>query len=895
MTQANLSVRVWIDCDDAALAAALRALLAELGCLEVPRPQPDDLDGQATIALLGVPQAAQYTRRVKSHDADPLPHAMALLPRDQVHTLPQLLAAGIRDVLLVAPMDPTEARARLQVAVNAVQRHVYHLNQDSQRHRLFSLLHNIITELSGSLDRDRILDHILDNMALLVPFEFADVMTMDHNLLHIVRQRSFLTEAPYGTLLDTVFRVDETATFRQMAQTGRPIVIQDVQQDFPNWLPLPGTESVRSYLGTPLYAGERLIGFLNLNHRQPGMFTAAHADLVEIVSSVVSAAITNAQLYETVTRHAMELEDRIRDLIIVYEIGQALQASLDPKQIYILLYTEVAQRLFHTDTMRVLLVSPGGALHCAYAVQAGREITLDDSTLASDDLAAAGAVVHSGQSAISDTTVYEPLHASERVIGVLCIDMAQVDAIDEVDITLLTTITGQAAVALENAKLYARVQLQMNELSVLYSATKALFGIADLRDMSQQVARIIADKFGCEDCAVYLVEDGDLTLTQQAQAGTYTPQRVGRIAVDTTGPMHQVFMEGQPVYSPHVEHNPADPTMDARTRSALLLPLIGQRGVLGALDLQSPRADAFSEQDRRVLMAFAERAAAAIENRQLYEAMSRYASELEERVEERTAELREALRSERRMVQMKSRFVQNVSHQFRTPLTAILSASQLLERYGGKMDEAARQVRYATIRSAVNEMERLLDDSLTMSQATDGELDFEPNTMDVSELTRAIVEDFRAQDTKQHVLDFALSTLENCGIAMIDTELWQRIVKELLHNASKYSEPGTTITCTLGCDEQTIHLVVQDAGIGIPPEDLPHIFDMFHRASNVPNIYGSGLGLSIVKRAVEIHGGTIGLSSTLTVGTRVTVDLPRYVMKKVSQYDRRAQEENPGH
>ncbi len=235
-------------------------------------------------------------------------------------------------------------------------------------------------------------------------------------------------------------------------------------------------------------------------------------------------------------------------------------------------------------------------------------------------------------------------------------------------------------------------------------------------------------------------------------------------------------------------------------------------------------------------------------------------------------EIRKALEKERELSDLRSGFVSLVSHEFRTPLTTIQSSTELLERYSNRLSEEKKHNHFRRIQSAVLRMTQLLEDILTIGKAEAGRLKFEPSRMDLETFCREIVESIQISVCPHHILNFVF--LGDCTNAEMDEKLLGHIITNLLSNAIKYSPQGGTVQFDLVCTDSWAIFRIQDQGIGIPQEDLEKLFESFSRATNVGMIPGTGLGLTIVKKCVELHRGKIAVESEPGVGTTFTVTLP---------------------
>lgn len=237
-------------------------------------------------------------------------------------------------------------------------------------------------------------------------------------------------------------------------------------------------------------------------------------------------------------------------------------------------------------------------------------------------------------------------------------------------------------------------------------------------------------------------------------------------------------------------------------------------------------------------------------------------------------EMRRALEKERELSELKSNFVTTVSHEFRTPLSTILSSADMLEFYAGECSIEKQLEHIQRIQAASLNMKDLLSDVLVLERAEAKKVKFEPAPMNVLNFCENLVEEMRINDQNQHQLIFDPQTTLPEIRGYMDAKLMRQILTNLLSNALKYSPDDSTVTFRLGHDETNAYFEVQDQGIGIPASDQVRLFEAFHRATNVGMISGNGLGLAIVKQSVEFHQGKIHLMSRENEGTVVQVTLP---------------------
>jgi PAS domain S-box-containing protein len=239
----------------------------------------------------------------------------------------------------------------------------------------------------------------------------------------------------------------------------------------------------------------------------------------------------------------------------------------------------------------------------------------------------------------------------------------------------------------------------------------------------------------------------------------------------------------------------------------------------------------------------------------------------------RLDEIRLALEREKELSALKTRFFSMASHEFRTPLSTALAAAQVLENSQDEWDNTEKRLRNLhRIQDAVKNMVQLLDDILTINRAESGNLAFSPKPLALDLYCRHFAEEMQLSAGGRHHLVF--TSQGTPAPISLDEKLLRSILANLLSNAIKYSPNGGTIGLTLEFQADAALIRVQDQGIGIPPEDQKQLFEPFHRGRNVRTIPGTGLGLVVVKKCVDLHQGNILISSAVGVGTTSLVTLP---------------------
>lgn len=278
-----------------------------------------------------------------------------------------------------------------------------------------------------------------------------------------------------------------------------------------------------------------------------------------------------------------------------------------------------------------------------------------------------------------------------------------------------------------------------------------------------------------------------------------------------------------------------------------------------------------------------------------------YAAELEKRVTQRTQELdrtiselekanaeledqvsirkkaeeetKIALSRERELNELKSRFVSMASHEFRTPLSTILSSASLIERYTEPGTEEKRQRHVEKIKSSISNLTAILNDFLSLSKLEEGKVELDQEKINLMELLQDVADEMLALSKEGQQIKISPETDKIYFYS--DKKILKNILINLLSNAIKYSESGTTVNIIIQEETDKLILKVVDQGMGIPKEEQKHMFERFFRATNATNIQGTGLGLNIVKKYVDMLNGDITFESNVGKGTTFVISLSK--------------------
>jgi len=248
--------------------------------------------------------------------------------------------------------------------------------------------------------------------------------------------------------------------------------------------------------------------------------------------------------------------------------------------------------------------------------------------------------------------------------------------------------------------------------------------------------------------------------------------------------------------------------------------------------------------------------------------------DLENRVKERTLELTAALKREKDLGEIKTKSVSMASHEFRTPLSSVLSSAFLIEQYPLTEQKEKRQKHVDRIKSSVNNLTEILNDFLSLDKIEQGKVEIQREVFNLEDFAEDVLEEVKSNLKAGQFINHDHNGEKNiCQ----DKKILRNVLLNLLSNACKYSGENEEIHFNTHVCNKMVSIKIKNNGIGIPEEEQKNLFEKFYRAKNVVNIQGTGLGLNIVKRYVELMGGGIGFTSKVDEETVFAVDFPQNI------------------
>lgn len=484
----------------------------------------------------------------------------------------------------------------------------------------------------------------------------------------------------------------------------------------------------------------------------------------------------------------------------------------------------------------------------------------------------------------------------EEIIAFLALNNSEPNFYREKDAQRLSAFAGQAAIAFENARLYEQVSRRADELNSLNDIVQAISSTLNLEETLTIITKSTVRLLNVEAASLVLRDQERNELIFAAASGEAADYVQGQRLEMGQGVIGWVVENGSSVLVPDTATDERHFTkFDEKSgfiaRSILCVPLINKGETIGALEAMNKEEGTFNEEDRSLLTKLVQPAATAIENAQLFfkaqqeieertkvqKALDAERAQLARRVEERTADLSAANAELARAARLKDEFLASMSHELRTPLNAVLGISEALQEdvYGPLNNNQKRSLQ--SIEESGRHLLALINDILDLSKIEAGKLELDLLPVGVEAACQASLRLVKQNAHKKRLtihstFDSAVSTIR------ADERRLKQILVNLLSNAVKFTPEGGQIGLEVAGDEAAgvARITVWDTGIGISEEGRSQLFQPFVQLDSrlAREFSGTGLGLSLVQRMMQLHNGTITVESKLGEGSRFTISFP---------------------
>lgn len=603
--------------------------------------------------------------------------------------------------------------------------------------------------------------------------------------------------------------------------------------------------------------------------------TLRQETLLNAVTNTIRSALSYRQILQTIVEtvgHLFEVdccilrpcqEDKLEDEWFVYQ-GQLLQGSSE---------SSVANEALHQLARTVWETREVLAIH-------------DTQTDERIDADASGRRRTAYQKAQITSSLIVPLILQQELMAVLALHQCEQSRVwqdDEVQLVMM--VADQAVLALSQARAYEQVRALAQREALVNTITAAIRSSLDLEEIFSAITQQLGQALHADGCALSLWTEADeyvqcvglfnanpgldiigtsllspnpdwidppLAPTDGLVVDPRLPQ--SRVPIEGNPVLKQVLMTQAPVViddlGQHPEMNILDLPLRSPARALLVVPLLYNGKIIGSISLrQVQQARHWQQAEIELAQAVAAQAAIAVQQSRLYQTTRQQAEQLLE------------------LDRQKTEFFQNVSHEFRTPLTLTIGPleSSVTQGQGLSYEQSVIALRNS------RRLLRLVNQLLDLQRLDAGRMQSQFRPCQVTEFVAQVVESFRPYcDKKQITL---VTQLEDCPSLYLDLEKFDKVLYNLLSNAMKFTEAEGKIEVRVRSSEQCCLIQVQDTGIGIRDDQLPHLFERFRQADGSASRKheGSGLGLALVKELVELHGGKVTVESVYGKGTTFTV------------------------
>jgi GAF domain-containing protein len=750
----------------------------------------------------------------------------------------------------------------------------------------------------SAFDLQPVLDTVVERAVKLCDAREGSISTLEDD---VYRTRAYwsvssLPPAYINFMRHEVRMPERGSLIGRTALEGRVVHIADVLED-PEYTATDMQQAAgcRTLLGVPLLRDGRVIGVFALTRNEVRPFSDRQIELVRTFADQAAIAIENTRLFvatkealeqqtaisevlKTISRSAFDLQP-VLDIVLNNAVRLAgadigWLSRVENEQFMTVAYSAEFPESVKEELVRqraqghlagpwVPLGTGGGLM--GFTLAEGRTVHLPDVKV---DPELKGSVI--ARLTAARTVVGVPMLRDGLSIGGMVLARYDVRPYGERELELVQTFADQAAIAIENVRLFDETKEALEQQSAISEVLKTISGtVFDLQPTLQTVVENAA-KLADADVAWMMQSVDNRSYTWGARYGR-TPELEalfgepphGRIIeIDRVRPsiMGRVYTESRTIVVHDVEADPelleASPVMRlTKSRSLIGVPVMSEGIVAGAIVLGRLAVRPFAEREVQLVETFADQAAIAIRNVRLFN-----------EIQDKSQQLEVASRH-------KSEFLANMSHELRTPLNAIIGFSEVLaEGLFGEVNEKQRDYLQDVIGSGQHLLS-LINDILDLAKIEAGRMELELSTFSFRSALQSGITIVRERAARNGIT-LNVDVSDELDRVEADERKVKQILYNLLSNAVKFTPDGGNVNVTVRRDNGGVRVDVRDNGIGIAEADQARIFEEFQQVGRERSREGTGLGLTLTKRFVELHGGRIWLESAPGQGSTFTFTLP---------------------
>jgi len=660
---------------------------------------------------------------------------------------------------------------------------------------------------------------------------------------------------------------------------------------------LAGAIGVRSALAVPMLRDGVPLGVIGVGRAEPGPFSDSQIALLQTFADQAVIAIENVRLFKELEGRNRDLTEALDQQTATSEILRVISRSPTDVQPVFDAIAQSSMQLCES-AFSVVLRYDGDLMHLGAAAH----VTTEGAQLLRRDLprrpgrdSISGRAILEGtvvqltdaQADPSYSSVYQRAHQARsglavpmlrdgRPIGAIAVGRHEVRPFTDQQAALLKTFADQAVIAIENVRLFKELEARtqdltrsVDELTALGEVSRALSSTLDLETVLQTIVIRANQLAGTGGCSIYEYDESAEVFRLRASSyadpreaetldpiGRATPIPKGQGVASRAAALQQPVQVPDITVEGSYESPIRAPLLQAGYRAILTVPLLLEEHVIGALGVSRKTPGEFAPEIVRLLTTFATQSALAIQNARLFR-----------EIEVKSRELEAASRH-------KSEFLANMSHELRTPMNAILGFSEVLaEGMFGEINE--KQAEYLRdILESGRHLLSLINDILDLSKIEAGRMGLEPTDFDLSSAIDNALTLVRERAGRRGIT-LGRQIDKRVGMIRADERKVKQVVLNLLSNAIKFTPEGGRIDVRATVNEELVEVSVADTGVGIAPEDQDKVFEEFRQVGTADKkVEGTGLGLALSRKFVELHGGRIWVKSQIGEGSTFTFTLP---------------------
>ena len=758
---------------------------------------------------------------------------------------------------------------------------------------------------SSPTNAQPVFDTIAENALRLCEATFSAVFRFDGELIHLAALRDVTPEGAAAIRDMYPMRPSHRGSAARAILSRRIVDIPDVLQDPEyEYRSVAGEAEFRSILSVPMLRDGQPIGAISVAGAKPRPFPEKQVALLQTFADQAVIAIENVRLFTelqeknaALTQAHAQVTETLEQQTATAEVLKVISRSTFDLQPVLDTLIENAARLCASGR-GVIMRRDGDAYHGAayynvspeliefierHPITPGRHsitarVALERRTIHVADLQADAEYRYARRDADPiGTELGVPMFRGDDIVGVMILHKLEVQPFTDKQIELVETFADQAVIAMENARLLSELRARTGELSRSVSELRALNEVGqtisstlDLETVLTTIVSRAVELSGLDGGIVSEYEETTEEFVQRAtsQTGNLLPNILRGIRYKKgEGAIGQTAITRQPVqvqditvpgaYDSRVRTN----LIDSGVRAVLAVPMIHQDRLIGCLGVTRNQPGVFSAETVDLLRTFATQSALAIQNARLFR-----------EIEVKSRELAAAS-------QHKSEFLANMSHELRTPLNAIIGFSEVLsERMFGELNE--KQEEYSKdIHASGQHLLSLINDILDLSKIEAGRMELELSDFHLPTALDSALTLVRERAGRRSIA-LHLSVDERLGQIQADERKLRQVVLNLLSNAIKFTPEGGRIDVMAAPKDGVVEVAVSDTGVGIAPEDQEAVFEEFRQVGTADKkVEGTGLGLTLCRKFVELHGGKIWVKSELGKGSTFTFTIPVHAGK----------------